>query len=110
MSSNAQAGEAQVISVGPLAPKPRQAVIVSATPDGSVLYSTETEQYFGLNKTGTFIWDSLHPKSDTVEDICVALQAAFPSGLPDQIAIDVRRLLGRLVEKQLVDVRGSPSE
>jgi hypothetical protein len=109
MSSDAPAGTATASTVGAAAPTPRAAVLVSATPDGSVLYSTETEQYFGLNRTGTFIWNHLHPTCETIDEICAALHAAFPSGEPDQIAGDVQRLLARLVEKQLVDPRAKPS-
>ena len=105
MPSDSAAGTTAAWTDSGLAPTPRAAVIVSATPDGSVLYSTETEQYFGLNRTGTFIWNSLHPQCDTVDEICAALGAAFPGGQPDQINTDVRRLLSRLVEKQLVDPR-----
>jgi hypothetical protein len=109
MSSDAPAGTATASTVGAAAPTPRAAVIVSATPDGSVLYSTETEQYFGLNRTGTFIWNHLHPTCETIDEICVALGAAFPGGEPERIDRDVRRLLGRLVEKQLVDLRVTSS-
>lgn len=105
MSTDLSVGTARAFTVGELSPTPRAAVIVSATPDGSVLYSTETENYFGLNRTGTFIWNNLHPKCETVAEICTALHAAFPSGEPNQIARDVERLLARLLEKQLVDPR-----
>lgn len=105
MSSDLSASTAAALAVGPLAPTPRAAVIVSATPDGAVLFSTETDHYFGLNKTGAFIWDSLYPKCETIDEIRAALHAAFPNGERDQIERDVRRLLDRLVEKQLVDPR-----
>jgi hypothetical protein len=105
MSTDLSVGTARAFTVGDLSPTPRAAVIVSATPDGSVLYSTETEHYFGLNRTGTFIWNNLHPKCETVDEICAAVHAEFPSGEPNQIARDVERLLARLLEKQLVDPR-----
>jgi hypothetical protein len=107
MSSDSPASTAAALTVGALAPTPRAEVIVSATPDGSVLFSTETELYFGLNRTGTFIWNNLYPKCETVDEICAALNAAFPGGEPDRIEGDVRRLLARLAEKQLVDPRSA---
>jgi hypothetical protein len=91
--------------IGDLAPLPRAAVIVSVIPDGSVLLSTETEQYFGLNKTGTFIWQHLYPTCETIAQICTKLEAQFPGGTHEQVARDVQRLLTRLCEKQLVDPR-----
>ena len=107
MSSDPPASTAAALTVAALAPTPRAAVIVSATPDGAVLYSTETEQYFGLNRTGACIWDNLYPKCETVEEICAALSVAFPGAERDRIDIDVRRLLASLAERQLVDPRGA---
>jgi coenzyme PQQ synthesis protein D (PqqD) len=109
MSSETTASTFATPMIGSLAPSARASVIVSATPDGSVLLSTETEEYFGLNRTGTFIWNHLHPTCDTIDQICVALAAAFPSGEPERIDRDVRRLLARLVEKQLIDPRVASS-
>ena len=105
MSTDLSVATVTAFSVGAFAPTPRAAVIVGATPDGSVLYSPETEQYFGLNHTGTVIWDNLYPACETVDEICAVLLAAFPSAKPEQIARDVQRRFARLVEKQLVDPR-----
>jgi hypothetical protein len=107
MSSDSPASTAAALTVAALAPTPRPAVIISATPDGAVLYSTETELYFGLNRTGACIWDNLYPKCETIDEICAALSAAFPGAERDRIEIDVRRLLARLAEKQLVDPRSA---
>lgn len=89
-----------------LAPAPRASVVVKAMDDGSVLFAPETELYFGLNQTGTFIWRHLHPVCETVDDICAALGEAFQGGEPVRIRRDVERLLGLLVEKKLADARG----
>ena len=89
-----------------LAPTPRARVIVKPMDDGSVLFSPETEQYFGLNQTGTYIWQHLHPVCDTVDEICIAVSEAFLGGDPDRIRSDVELLLLLFVEKRLADARG----
>jgi len=75
-------------------------------PDGGVLFSTETEHYFGLNRTGACIWENLFPVCETLDDICAQVDRAFPGGEPERVRSDVKRLLALLVEKKLADPRG----
>jgi hypothetical protein len=74
-------------------------------PDGAVLFSTETEQYFGLNQTGACIWRNLHPVCATVQEICIAVDREFPGGEAQRVRNDVERILALFVEKRLVDPR-----
>ncbi len=76
-------------------------------PDGAVLYTTETENYFGLNKTGTFVWQHLYPTCETITEICAALAAEFQGTEAKQIRRDVDRLLTRLAEQRLIDRRSA---
>ncbi len=110
--SSLPAGAIQAVApapatIGELSPTARAAVVFTVMPDGAVIYSTETEHYFGLNRTGACIWEHLYPKCETVSEICAALGAAFPGGQAKQIRGDVERLLARLMEQRLIDPRSA---
>jgi hypothetical protein len=73
-----------------------------------VLFSTETEVYYGLNCVGRLIWELLPKESMTLEDLCVAVHKQFPDGELDQIRVDVIELLEDLARCDLVQFPDGP--
>ncbi len=69
--------------------------------DGGVLFSSDSEVYFGLNPVGTIIWEAL-PTADTVEGLCRKLSDRFKDVAPEVLAKDVRNFLRDLLASGLV--------
>jgi hypothetical protein len=108
MTSDPEHAETPFVAVADdLSPAPGRDVVFSTMPDGAVLYSTQSEKYFGLNKTGAYIWTHLYPQCETVTGICDALSAEFPNADPQQVRSDVERLLARLIEQKLIEPRNA---
>lgn len=81
--------------------------VVSETVAGeTTLVNTETTYYYGLNATGTFIWDLLADHDATFQEILDAVSAEYEleSGL---IQSDIERLLEQLTQEQLILERTS---
>lgn len=74
----------------------------------SVLLNLETEQYFGLDSTGTRMWE-LVTNSPTIEVACGALEREFEVE-PETLRTHLAELLGQLVENGLLHVRPSDVE
>ena len=79
-------------------------VLVQELPDGEAIFlNLTTEEYFGLDAVGTRIYAAL------IE--CGSVDAAYARVLPefdvkpDVLRRDVDALVGRLVERQLVELR-----
>ncbi|MDB4870325.1 MAG: hypothetical protein JWL97_1329 [Gemmatimonadales bacterium] len=72
-------------------------------PDGAVLFSPETEVYYGLNNVGAVIWEQLREGIPSMDLLCEAVQERFPDATLDQIRADVLELLGDFSENGLVD-------
>lgn len=66
----------------------------------AVLLDLKSERYFGLDRTGTRIWQLIGELGD-VQQIFAALVAEFDAP-PQAVADDLRALLGRLVAEGLV--------
>ena len=66
----------------------------------AVLLDLKSERYFGLDHTGTRVWQLIAEVGD-VQQIFAALVAEFDAP-PGRIADDLRALLGRLVAEGLV--------
>jgi hypothetical protein len=66
----------------------------------AVLLDLKSERYFGLDRTGTRVWQLIDEMGD-VQQIFAALVAEFDAP-PQTIADDLRALLGRLVAEGLV--------
>lgn len=85
-------------------PTPHPAVVARALPDGSVLFHAGTEVYFGLNETGTVIWEALANGGATEESLTGAVMARWPDAPYTDVVCHVRELLADLsVEGLLVD-------
>ena len=69
--------------------------------EGGVLFSSETEVYFGVNPVGAIIWDLL-PKAATLEELCATLSARFHDVGPDRIRHDVLSFIADLRANGLV--------
>lgn len=83
-------------------PRPNPTVVYQDMPDGAVLFSPESEFYFGLNETGACIWENLPPTQASLDAVCAAVLARFPDADPAQVMDDVRELLDALRQNGLV--------
>ena len=77
-------------------------VVWTPLPDGAVLFSTETEVYYGVNGVGALMRELLPPASMTLEDLCTSVQAKYPDVPLEQIRTDVVELLEDLKRCGLV--------
>ena len=83
-------------------PVPHPDVIARALPDGSVLFHALTEVYFGLNETGTLIWNALAEGAGSEEALTAAVLARWPDASACDVRCHVRELLGDLSAQGLV--------
>jgi len=77
-------------------------VLVRFLDEESVLLNLETEQYFGLDKTGTRMWQ-LATASPSIDAAYQELLAEFDAE-PDLLRSDLTELLGWLVDHGLLQV------
>jgi Coenzyme PQQ synthesis protein D (PqqD) len=85
-------------------PVPHPAVIARALPDGSVLFHPQTEVYFGLNETGTVIWEALAKGAASEEALVACVRDRWPDAAPVEVFSHVRELLADLsIEGLVVD-------
>jgi hypothetical protein len=90
-------------SVSQSLPVPRATVLWINLPDGAVLFSRETEVYYGLNNVGAVIWEQLREGVPSMDLLCEAVQERFPDATLEQIRADVLELLTDFSENGLVD-------
>lgn len=88
-----------------LLPIPAPNVIFRRLPDGAVIYSSESEIYFGLNEVGACIWELLPPACHTLGDMCAELSRAHPDATSGLIRRDVMRHLDELLTNALVALK-----
>ncbi|MBV6521090.1 MAG: hypothetical protein MNPFHGCM_01213 [Gemmatimonadaceae bacterium] len=88
-------------------PSPSPSAIFKPLAEGGVLFSTDTEVYFGVNVIGARIWELLPPATRTFDELCAALIAQYSDVSPAQIQKDVRKFLDDLVENGLVVTSGA---
>lgn len=77
-------------------------VLVRVVERESVLLNLETEKYFGLDETGTRMWQ-LITASATIDAAYHELLAEFDVE-PETLKTNLTELLGRLVENGLIQV------
>jgi len=80
-------------------------VLVRHLDGESVLLNLETEKYFGLDATGTRMWE-LVTNSETIEAAYNTLAHEFEVE-PEVLRTHLAELVGQLVEYGLLDVRAS---
>ncbi len=85
-----------------LLPTPSPSAIFKPLAEGGVLFSTDTEVYFGVNVIGARIWELLPPTSRTFNELCAVLASQYSDVSLAQIQKDVRKFLDDLVENGLV--------
>jgi hypothetical protein len=83
-------------------PVPAPGAIFKRLPEGAVVFSTESEVYFGVGIVGARIWDLLPPATATVEEMVANLSAQYRDVPASQIRSDVERFLGELLSHGLV--------
>lgn len=85
-----------------LLPRPVPGAVFKRLPEGGVLFSTETEVYFGVGVVGARIWELLPPATSTVDEMVAVLSAQYGDVSAEQIRQDVDRFLGELLDNGLV--------
>lgn len=91
-----------------LLPRPVSGAVFRRLPEGGVLFSTETEVYFGVGVVGAHIWDLLPPTTNTVEEMVSILGSKYDDVPVSQIRADVERFIAELLANGLVaHVEGS---
>lgn len=83
-------------------PTPHPQVVARTLPDGAVLFHPATETYFGLNATGTLVWEAMVDGARDVDAVVARLAAAHPEVAPDVLRGDVVALLAELDAAGLV--------
>jgi hypothetical protein len=90
-------------------PSPVSGAIFRRLPEGGVLFSTETEVYFGVGAVGARIWELLPPATRTVEEMVALLASQYNDVSASQIRTDVERFLLELLTNGLVAHVASPA-
>jgi len=83
-------------------PAPVPGAVFRKLPEGGVLFSTETEVYFGVGAVGVRIWELLPPATRTVEEMVAILASKYHDVSASQIRVDVERFLSELLTNGLV--------
>ena len=68
----------------------------------AVLLHAETSAYFGLNRTGTLIWEKLARQAVSADDLAVWLRPRIAGG-PADLAEEVTAFLAQLSDLDLLD-------
>ena len=78
--------------------------------DGEVVViNFDTYHYYGLNRTGTAVWNLIAPGGRTADEIAAAVAAAF--GVTPALAMpDILTLLARLVDEGLAQKTSTAAE
>ena len=96
------AGTEMSSAAGTPLPKPVSGAVFKRLPEGGVLFSTETEVYFGVGIVGAHIWELLPPATHTLEEMVSQLGAKYNDVPINQIRVDVERFLSELLSNGLV--------
>lgn len=90
-------------------PSPAPGAIFRRLPEGGVLFSTDTEVYFGVGTVGARIWELLPPATRTVEEMVAVLASQYHDVPASQIRADVERFLSELLSNGLVSHVAAPA-
>jgi len=94
--------EAMAPSNGKPLPRPAPGAVFKRLPEGGVLFSSDSEVYFGVDLVGARIWEMLPPVTQTVEEMVDQLAAQYRDVAATQIRSDVDRFLDELLANGLV--------
>jgi len=81
-----------------------QDVLVNVIEGQAVLLHLKSERYFGLDEVGTEMWKAL-TSSESLQSAYERLLAEYEVE-PERLRADLEDLLGKLVESELLEVRG----
>jgi hypothetical protein len=90
-------------------PAPVPGAVFRRLPEGGVLFSTESEVYFGVGVVGARIWELLPPETRTVEEMVSILASKYDDVPASQIRADVERFLSELLSNGLVAHVAAPA-
>jgi hypothetical protein len=76
-------------------------VIWQVLDDEATLVHVETKFYYGLNATGTFVWNMLTAQEATFDQIVDAVSAEYEVE-PAAVTPDIKQLLADLKHEQLI--------
>lgn len=79
----------------------REHVISKQVGDEITLVHVESTYYYGLNPTGTFVWNLLEQHDAAFEELVAAVSAEYEVE-PATIRSDIQSLLQELVREQLI--------
>jgi hypothetical protein len=80
-----------------------QDVLVNVIEGQAVLLHLKSERYFGLDEVGTEMWKAL-TSSESLQSAYERLLAEYEVE-PDRLLADLHKLLAKLVENGLLEVR-----
>lgn len=86
-----------------LLPRASESVVCASVSEGAILYSGDTERYFGINGVGELVWQLLGECS-TEGELYARMQERFPDVPRERIQTDVRELLDELLRFGLVQL------
>ena len=89
-------------------PVPATSAVFKRLPEGGVLFSTETEVYFGVGDVGARIWELLPPAVNTVDELVAILASQYHDVSSSQIRSDVVRFIAELHANGLVAYAATP--
>ncbi|NUQ11772.1 MAG: PqqD family protein [Gemmatimonadaceae bacterium] len=89
-------------------PCPTPSAVFRRLQEGGVLYSTETEVYFGVGNVGAHIWEFLPPETRSFGELVARLSTIYRDVTPTQIRADVERFIAELLENGLVAYDTTP--
>jgi PqqD family protein of HPr-rel-A system len=79
----------------------RDQVVWRITEDEATVIHTGSTNYYGLNPTGTFIWNLLDERDATLDEIVSAVSREYETE-PDSIRGEIESLLLELMREQLI--------
>lgn len=74
-----------------------------------VLLHAETSGYYGLNRTGTLLWQQLAARPSSVEELGTWVAEHIP-GAPNDPAVEVAAFIAQLLQYDLIDAAAPGTE
>ena len=74
-----------------------------------MLLHAETSGYFGLNRTGTLLWQQLAARPSSVDELAAWIGEHLP-GAPNDPAVDVAAFIAQLLQHDLIDAAAPGTE
>jgi hypothetical protein len=91
-------------------PAPLPGSIFRKLPEGGVIFSTDTEVYFGVTAVGARIWELLPPATGTLDEMVAILASEYNDVDVSKIRTDVERFIAELLTNELVAHHPAPPQ